>query len=154
MLNERDTEHGVELALHGQALLQDLRRDPALRGRSLSGVKVSTDKLTRALTWSPLAEEGKVILVRSGDTLVPMSVVSTRRQNSDDSNFPMGRNALAGGTGDGDKSVPAPSTWISDLLDELTAFPNGTHDDQIDAISLAVQMLAKREFKSRGYLIT
>ena len=66
----------------------------------------------------------------------------------------MGRNALAGGTGDGDKSVPAPSTWISDLLDELTAFPNGTHDDQIDAISLAVQMLAKREFKSRGYLIT
>ena len=44
--------------------------------------------------------------------------------------------------------------WIADLLDELTAFPNGTHDDQIDAISLAVQMLAKREFKARGYLIT
>ena len=65
MLNERDTEHGVELALHGQALIQELRRDPALRGKSLSGVKVSTDKLTRALTWSPLAEEGKVILIRN-----------------------------------------------------------------------------------------
>ena len=47
-----------------------------------------------------------------------------------------------------------PHSLDSDLLDELTAFPNGTHDDQIDAISLAVQMLAKREFKARGYLIT
>lgn len=63
--HERDTEHGIELALHGQALIQQLRRDPEIRGKSLRGVKVSTDKLTRALTWSPLAEDGKVILVRS-----------------------------------------------------------------------------------------
>jgi predicted phage terminase large subunit-like protein len=46
------------------------------------------------------------------------------------------------------------SDWISDLLDELTAFPNGTHDDQIDAISLAVHMAAKPKFRSGGMLIT
>jgi predicted phage terminase large subunit-like protein len=46
------------------------------------------------------------------------------------------------------------SSWIEDLLDELTAFPNGTHDDQIDAISLAVHMAAKPKFRSGGMLIT
>ena len=54
-------------------------------------------KLTRALTWAPLAEEGKVILVRG--------------------------------------------PWIEEFIEEAAAFPFGRHDDQIDAVSLAVQML-------------
>ena len=53
-------EHGIELALHGQALIQDLRREPGVRGHLLRGVKVGMDKLTRTLAWAPLAEEGKV----------------------------------------------------------------------------------------------
>ncbi len=37
--------------------------------------------------------------------------------------------------------------WNHDLVEEAAAFPTGTHDDQIDAISLAVQGLAeKKEF--------
>jgi len=154
MLNEPDTEHGVELALHGQALLQELRRDPSIRGKSLRGVKVSTDKVTRALTWSPLAEEGKVILIRSAarsaDTPVRMSVASTRRESVDSPG------SFAGRTGDADKGVRTPhfQDWISDLLDELVAFPNGTHDDQIDAISIAVQMAAKRQYRAGGLLVT
>ena len=32
-------------------------------------------------------------------------------------------------------------TWIADFLDEATAFPNGSHDDQIDSISGAFGML-------------
>ena len=75
-----------------------------------------------------------------------MSVASTRKEGG-------ATHHLAGGTGDADKSVRAPSDWISDLLDELAAFPNGTHDDQIDAISIAVQMASKRTFKSGGALI-
>jgi predicted phage terminase large subunit-like protein len=154
MLTERDTEHGVELALHGQALLQELRRDPAIRGKSLSGVKVSTDKLTRALTWSPLAEEGKVVLVRwSADTPVRMSVASTRKSDAESSKSSIGRDSFAEGTGDPDRSVRTPTDWISDLLDELTAFPNGTHDDQIDAISLAVQMHATKPKRAGGFLV-
>lgn len=61
---ESTTEHGIEQALHGQALMQELRREARLRGVAFKGVTVSTDKLTRALKWSPRAEEGKVILVR------------------------------------------------------------------------------------------
>ncbi len=63
-LFERNTEHGVELAIHGQALIQDLRRIPAARAAAFRGVRVDSDKITRALAWAPLAEEGKVFLVR------------------------------------------------------------------------------------------
>lgn len=61
---EPTTEHVIEQALHGQALMQELRREARIRGVAFKGVTVSTDKLTRALKWSPRAEEGKVILVR------------------------------------------------------------------------------------------
>ncbi|CAN5459715.1 hypothetical protein BH20ACI3_BH20ACI3_41860 [soil metagenome] len=33
--------------------------------------------------------------------------------------------------------------WISDFMDEATSFPHGAHDDQIDAVSGAFQMIAK-----------
>jgi predicted phage terminase large subunit-like protein len=61
--NEPDTEHGIEKALHGQALIQELRRETRLVGSRLRGINVTADKITRALTWAPLAEEGKVVLV-------------------------------------------------------------------------------------------
>ncbi|MGD9590267.1 MAG: phage terminase large subunit [Pyrinomonadaceae bacterium] len=61
---EPDTEHGIEKALHGDAIIQDLRKESRIRGANLRGVVVTTDKLTRALKWAPLAEEGKVVLVR------------------------------------------------------------------------------------------
>jgi predicted phage terminase large subunit-like protein len=35
--------------------------------------------------------------------------------------------------------------WISDFIDEATAFPHGAHDDQIDAVSGAFQMIAAPE---------
>lgn len=94
---ERDTEHGVEKALHGQAMIQELRRETSIFGQQLRGIDVTADKVTRALTWAPLAEEGKIVLVR-GD-------------------------------------------WNRAFLDELANFPAAEHDDQIDAVSLAVSML-------------
>jgi len=33
--------------------------------------------------------------------------------------------------------------WINDFIDEATSFPQGAHDDQIDAVSGAFQMIAK-----------
>ncbi len=33
--------------------------------------------------------------------------------------------------------------WIPDFIDEATSFPNGAHDDQIDSVSGAFQMVAK-----------
>jgi predicted phage terminase large subunit-like protein len=102
MEKEPDTAHGIELALHGQALLQDLRRTAATAGRVLVGVKVDTDKLMRAEAWSSYAEEGKIALV----------------------------------------SGP----WIADFVDEACRFTGrgDRHDDQVDAVSLAVQMIRRR----------
>ena len=109
MQAERNTEHGVESALHGKALIQDLRREPRNRAFAFKEVKVAADKLTRALAWLNLAEAGKVYLVRGA--------------------------------------------WIDEFVDEVAKFPHGKHDDQIDAVSVAVEMLAKKEFRSGGALI-
>lgn len=37
--------------------------------------------------------------------------------------------------------------WIQDFLDEAEAFPHGAHDDQVDAVSGAFEMLTKRKPK-------
>ena len=109
MKEEKDTRHGVEAALHGQALVQDLRRDPSIRFRPLRAVRVDGDKLTRALAWANLAEEGKVILVRG--------------------------------------------PWIADFLEEVCRFTgrNDRHDDQVDAVSLAVRLLSEKDKRLYGF---
>ncbi|MCA1590786.1 MAG: phage terminase large subunit [Acidobacteria bacterium] len=107
MLTETSTRHCVEKALHGAAIVQDLRREPSIRHIPLTGVRVDNDKFTRALAWSSLAEDGKVILVRGA--------------------------------------------WNDAFIHEACAFPNSTHDDQIDAISLAVKMLSTRSSNVYGF---
>ncbi len=96
---ERNTSHGIEASLHGQALVQELRRDNRLSGRPFKAVRVDTDKLTRALSWANTAEEGKILLVNGA--------------------------------------------WIQDFLEEVLTFPSGKHDDQIDAVSIAIRMIAE-----------
>ena len=110
MKAERTTEHGIEKALHGIALVQDLRRVQSIRGIAFRAVPVDGDKYTRALPWANLAEEGKVYFVR--------------------------------GTG----------SWIRELIEEMIVFTGkgDTHDDRIDAISVAVYMLSKRGKKAGG----
>lgn len=105
MVDEKATQHGIEKALHGEALVQSIRRVPAVRSIPLKAVKVDTDKYTRALAWANLAEEGKVYLVRGG--------------------------------------------WNGDFLDEVCRFTGkgDTHDDQVDAVSIAVGMLASKRGK-------
>ncbi len=102
MVTEKRTIHGIEKALHGEALVQSLRRVPAIRQVALKAVIVDKDKFTRALSWANLAEEGRVFLVRGG--------------------------------------------WNAEFLDEICRFTGkgDTHDDQVDAVSLAVGMLSKR----------
>ena len=101
MTKERDTEHGIEAAMHAQAFIQDLRRMPGLARFAIKPVRVISDKFTRALAWANRAEEGKIILVRG--------------------------------------------PWIHPFLDEVCSFPNSPHDDQVDAVSLCVQMMEARK---------
>ncbi len=105
--DERTTEHGIEEALHGHALIQELWREEKIRGAVFRGIKPTGDKLTRALSWANRAEAGKIILVRGA--------------------------------------------WIGDFIDEISVFPHGKHDDQIDAVSIAVQMMESRKLKSFGF---
>lgn len=102
MVAEKNTQHGIEKALHGQAFVQDLRTMPAVRGVPLRAVRVDADKFTRALVWANIAEEGKVYLVRGN--------------------------------------------WVNDFLDEVCRFTGrgDSNDDQVDAVSLAVQLLTKK----------
>jgi predicted phage terminase large subunit-like protein len=105
--NEKNTEHGIEQALHGMAFIQELRREERLFGRAFRGIKVKGDKFTRALSWANLAEEGKVILVRGA--------------------------------------------WIDEFLEEICTFPNSRHDDQLDAVSIAVEMIERRKHVAFGF---
>ncbi len=100
MAEEGSTQHGIESALHGQALVQDLHRDVSGAYAPLKAVRVDVDKVTRALSWANHAEAGRVALVRG--------------------------------------------PWIDDFLEEVAAFPTGRYDDQIDAVSLAIRMLARK----------
>ena len=104
---EKDTEHGIELALHGEAFVQEIRRETRFCGRAIRGVRVTADKFTRALAWANRAEAGKVILVRGA--------------------------------------------WNEEFLEEVCRFPNGRHDDQVDAVSLAVQMIGERRKYAYGF---
>src|SRR6185436_2798187 len=98
---ETNTEHGIELSANGHAVLDDLRREDRLRGRSFRGVKVDTSKVTRALPWIALAEEGRIFLVRG--------------------------------------------PWNHEFIDEACSFPSGTHDDQVDAVSIAVSLCRRQK---------
>ncbi len=100
MRSETRTAHVIEKALHGEALVQDIRSGVAGGRAPLRALRVEADKYTRALTWANLAEDGKVILVRGG--------------------------------------------WTDEFIAEACSFPGGRHDDQIDAVSLAVRQLGQR----------
>lgn len=64
MLAEPKVQHGIEKSLHGIAAVQELMRDPDLRGITFRGIDVDRDKISRALPWQTRAEAGKVKLVR------------------------------------------------------------------------------------------
>jgi predicted phage terminase large subunit-like protein len=98
---EPDTEVGIETVAFQLAALQDVMADPSTVGRTVRGVNVDRDKLTRAQPWIARAEAGRVALVRGG--------------------------------------------WVGEFLAEAEAFgPGAAHDDQVDAVSGAVAMLAQR----------
>lgn len=39
--------------------------------------------------------------------------------------------------------LPSHAAWVDALIDELTVFPNGTHDDQVDAATQALRNMGK-----------
>ena len=101
-LDHRGVEHRTGLL----DFVQDLRRTAGVGHYAFRSVRVDGDKLTRALAWLNLAEEGKVILVRG--------------------------------------------PWIDEFVDEVCRFPSTKHDDQVDAVSIAVAMLERMGGRAWG----
>ncbi len=117
MLAEKGTtRHGIESALHGKTALQTFRRDPELAGIPVTGVVVDKSKLIRALAWQGRAEAGKVVLVRSRTAALSAIV--------DESGEPV-----------------VAQDWAAAAVDEFVSFPVGSWDDQVDAVSGAVEMI-------------
>ncbi|ESR23777.1 phage terminase large subunit [Lutibaculum baratangense] len=46
----------------------------------------------------------------------------------------------------GQVHVPKDAPWLAEWLNELLAFPNGRHDDQVDSTSQALDYLSRRAF--------
>ena len=44
-------------------------------------------------------------------------------------------------------SVPKDAPWLAELRDELTLFPNGRHDDQVDSVSKFLGWLKQKPFR-------
>jgi phage terminase large subunit-like protein len=60
--NEHEVELGIESAIHGLAVFQELMREQRLVGITLRSVNVPKDKISRALPVASRAEAGKVKL--------------------------------------------------------------------------------------------
>lgn len=92
---------GIEKKGYMSRAVGDLNKDPALRGHTIMGFDVDTDKLTRALPVAAKLASG-VIKVIDG-------------------------------------------VWTDVFIDEFVTFPNGVHDDQVDATAGAWVMLDSNE---------
>lgn len=40
--------------------------------------------------------------------------------------------------------LPEKASWLDDFVDECVAFPSGRHDDQVDALSMAIDILSRQ----------
>jgi predicted phage terminase large subunit-like protein len=63
MLAEPGTQHGIEEALNGLSMVQELHRERSIVHVSLKGIRVDRDKVSRALPVAARAEQGKLKLV-------------------------------------------------------------------------------------------
>jgi predicted phage terminase large subunit-like protein len=62
MREEPDTIVGIEQAVSGFAVIQELKRLPEIADIAMRGISVDKDKKTRASSWASRAERGDVIL--------------------------------------------------------------------------------------------
>lgn len=96
----KETPLGIEKAVAGLAMFQDLQRVPEMVGHAIHAMPVKGDKKQRALGWAARARAGKLRLVRG--------------------------------------------PWNTAFINECLAFDGLglTHDDQVDAVSVAFAVLS------------
>ncbi|CAG0933619.1 hypothetical protein TFLX_03135 [Thermoflexales bacterium] len=108
MLNEPETEHGIENKVHGGPMVQELIREKELAHVALKPVNIHADKIVRSTPVVDRAEMGKVKFVRES-------------VNDD--------------------------IWIDEWVNEMCAFPYGSFDDRVDAVSGVNNMIGQGDDK-------
>ena len=99
-------------------------------------------ELWRTVTW---AEESGQIKSAVGPFItrrqLERKIYAIRRQFSSGSDKPTRAQSIRGRIGMGKVFLPRSAPWATDLVAELLRFPAGTHDDQVDCLSLIGRML-------------
>lgn len=94
------------------------------------GVLVGVEKVAfQGAAWQELLREPALV----AHTILPVEVDRDKVSRA----IPWAARAEAG------KVALVAGPWVAEFLAELEAFPHGAHDDQVDAVSGAVQMLAQ-----------
>ncbi len=119
--------HLVENAGYGPELMAELRR-PA--PDYVLGSQLADDLAMTALE----RHQTELILRRGLSGLIAVVPHGDKR---------MRLRAVSGLIASGDVVLPEGAPWAASLVDEAASFPNGAHDDQLDALSQALQALAK-----------
>ena len=104
------------------------------RGKGLRGVYIE-DKASGQSLIQELKRE-------SGVSVIPYKVVGDKvaRLNSV---LPL----IEGGR----VYVPQDSEWLDDFMSECQSFPSGTHDDQVDALSMGLDVLSRTQTSGEYY---
>jgi predicted phage terminase large subunit-like protein len=49
--------------------------------------------------------------------------------------------------------LPEEAPWLDDFADEAVAFPNGNHDDQVDAVTMAIDVLSRTSVSPEAFAL-
>ena len=120
--------HHVEAAGSAPEVVEELRRP-------IDGYTVS-DEMAERLAMSPEERDRVSLLRRRGmANLLPNPPRGDKSVRA--------RAYIAPHAEAGHVRFPEDAPWVAALLDEIAAFPDGAHDDQVDAMSQALLKLAQ-----------
>lgn len=106
----------------------------AWRGRGLRAIYIE-DKASGQSLIQELKRE-------SGVSVIPYKVVTDKVARV---------NAILPLIEGGRVFLPESSVWLDDFADECVSFPNGNHDDQVDAMTIAVDVLSRTSVSPEAY---
>ena len=49
--------------------------------------------------------------------------------------------------------LPTSSEWLDEFIDESVSFPNGNHDDQVDAVTMAIDILSRTSVSPEAWAL-
>lgn len=106
----------------------------AWRGRGLRAIYIE-DKASGQSLIQELKRE-------SGVSVIPYKVVSDKVARV---------NAILPLIEGGRVFLPESAGWLDEFADECVSFPNGNHDDQVDAMTIAVDVLSRTSVSPEAY---